>query len=74
MSDTVASEFPMYLMRVDNVRRFMPIGRAGAVFDSGLQNVEIDGQVLESDFTIRPITDTERLKIRDIADACSASK
>jgi len=61
-------------MIVDDKLTYMTMRDAGIIYDSGFVKVEIDGQVLLSDFSTRPITDEERDKIREIADDCSRSK
>jgi ribosomal protein S19E (S16A) len=68
------TEFPQFLMSVDGARTFMPIGRAGAVFNSYLQKVSIVGLVQEANGNVRDITPEERDRIRQIADQCDADK
>ena len=67
-------EFPQFLMVVDEAMEFMTLQRAGVIFDSGWQRVEIQGLVLESGMKVRRITREEVCRIREIADEYSASK
>lgn len=73
-ADQTDRPFPWYLMKIGGERKFLPISEAGVAYDSGWVNVEIVGDVLEADGTVRPITEKERARISDIADEYSASK
>ena len=68
------SEFPKYLMEIDGKKKFFTIRDAGVWYDNGFMRVEIGGEVLEADFSVREITKEEREKISEIADEYSASK
>jgi|GEM_PF-2004971 len=67
-------EFPLYLMRIGDGQKFLPLHRAGVVYDSGFERVEIGGLVLETDLSVRKITSDEEKKIKDIADRNSDSR
>jgi len=68
-------EAPRYLMVTgEGEERWLPITRAGHLYDSGWTAVKIGGKVLEPDGAVRSITDAEKHKIADIADELSASK
>jgi hypothetical protein len=70
----MAYEFPLYLMTEDGKSKFMPLRQAGALADSMFSRVEIGKLVLESDFSVRKITDREHSQIVEIADRHSDSK
>lgn len=67
-------DWPKYLMRIDDQYKFMRIGEAGVWFDSGWHKVDIERFVLNEDLSVRLITDKEKRKISDLADAHSESK
>jgi hypothetical protein len=70
--------FPLYSMLVGEgdrkVVEWHPLRDAGIVYDSGWVRVEIGGQVLQADGTVREITMEERRAIADLADEWSGSK
>lgn len=54
---------------------FLPLTRAGALFDSGWVEVQIGGVVIMDDQNnARPMTEFDRKAISDAADRCSDSK
>jgi len=66
---------PRYLMREGEQQVLLLIEQAGALYSSLWTDVAIAGLVVEPDGrTVRAITDEERRRIRDIADAHAASK
>ena len=70
----LSATYPLYLMRIGDEEKFLPLQQAGVVYDSGMIKVEIIGKVLEKDFKVRPITKEEENRISEIADAYSDSK
>lgn len=64
----------LFLMVIDGERYWLPLRRAGIVYDSGYQQVEIGGAVLVGAGKERPITTRERSRITEIAEDYSASK
>lgn len=72
--DRRPAEYPQYLMWINGERRFLSLREAGIVYDSGYDQIEIAGEVMESDGKIRSITDEERRRISEIADRVSSSK
>ncbi len=74
VANAAQSGFPRYLMIVDGKRRWLPLGDAGVVYDSGWVSVNIGGKVCEADGTERDITDAERNRISVIADEHSGNK
>lgn len=66
--------FPAYLMKVGDEFKFLTMPRAGVIFDSGYEKVEIVGYVLNEDFTVRKITEKEQDEIAERALDYSASK
>ena len=66
--------FPLYLMRENDKRFFLPFSRAAALFNSWFSKADIVGTVLEEDFTLRDITNAERKALMNLADEIDASK
>ena len=71
---TLKNEFPMFLMKIGDRRKFCSLGEAGRHYDNRMIPVSIVGDVLLEDFSLRPITDAEGQAISDAADEYSASK
>ena len=78
---TKNSEFPKYLVVTSiphlgrgKERKFITMGEAGQLFDSGMMQVEIRRYVLEAGFSVRLISEAELALISQIADAYSDSK
>ncbi len=67
-------DFPLYLMIINGQGKFLPLRRAGIIFDSGWDQVDTGGMVLNVDFTTRPMTREEEREISRIADEWSANK
>lgn len=74
-------EFPKYLVTTSVPgsgqranQNYVTIGEAGRIFDSGFMKVDIGKEVLEPDFSLRPITSEEEALISSLADDHSASK
>lgn len=68
-------KYPLFLLYVDNVPKYLPLGRAGAMYDCGFVDVRIgDTVLLDCDGNVRAVTQADREAIREIADQCSASK
>lgn len=67
-------EFPKYLMVVDGKQKFLSFHEASVAYDSGWARVEFGHLVLESDFSVRDMTDAERAKLSEAADEYGASK
>lgn len=64
-----------YLMIINGVRRWMPIGEADVAYDDGFSQVSIGGYVREANGAVeRRITDGEARRIAEIADAWSDDK
>lgn len=63
-----------YQMLVADKEFWLKIQEAGEIYDFGFAAVEIGGKVLQSDGSVRPITEWERNKIADIADEWSGMK
>lgn len=61
-------------MVVDGQEEWLPLKRAGVMYDWGLVPVQIGGLVLDGPGQSRDITDEERTAIADIADEWSANK
>jgi hypothetical protein len=70
----MSSDFPKYMIITDGKRQWLPLRQAGVAWDNGWARVEMGSFVLEADGSERPITDSERAEIQDIADDYSASK
>jgi hypothetical protein len=70
----MSAEFPKYLMRIDNQKRFLSFGDAVLAHNSNMSDVEIGEYVLLSDYTVRPITAEDRGAISKASDDISASK
>ncbi|MEI6296139.1 MAG: hypothetical protein WCO84_00650 [bacterium] len=68
------TKFPLYLMLVGDQKKFLNLSEAGQIYDSSFINVEICGDVLMEDGSVRQITKEERGKISEIADEFSSSK
>ncbi len=72
------NEFPKFLVteEIDNVveRTYLPLGQAAAKSNSYFTRVSIADEVLEADFTVRPITDEEKRSIVDLADEYDSMK
>lgn len=66
--------FPLYLMNVGDKWKFLPLQRAGIVFDSGWEKVDTGKFVLNADLTVRPMTGDDERKISNIAETHSESK
>lgn len=68
-------EYPLFLMYINNVPTYLPLGRAGAMYDNGFADVRIGGTVLlDCEGNVRPITQADEKAIQEIADRHSASK
>ncbi len=66
--------FPRYLVDIGGERKFLSIQEAGIWYDCGHVRVEICGEVIEADFSVREITKEERERICEIADEYSGNK
>ena len=66
--------FPLYLMKIGNQRKFLSMAMAGVTFDNGFAKVEICGDVMEKDGSVRSITKKEERRISELADEHSDSK
>lgn len=71
---TCRNDFPLYLIIVDGKQTFVPLSKAGVLFDSGWSRVEFGGLMLEKDFSVRPMNPEERQAVSDAADRNSNSK
>jgi hypothetical protein len=74
-------QFPKYMMVTgtrgegrSRKREFLTISEAGQLFDCGSMQVEIGRHVLEEDFSVRPVSNSEKNLISQIADKYSESK
>lgn len=68
-------EYPQFLLYIDNVPKYMPLGQAGAMYDSGFVDVRIgDTVLLDCDGNVRAITQKDKGEILKMADRCSAGK
>lgn len=74
MSTTQPPEFPKFLVIVDGRKQYLKLGLAAQALNNGFARVEVGREVLEADFTIRPITVDERRRIDNIADEWAAAK
>lgn len=68
------NDFPLFLIIVDGKKKFVPLKEAGILFDSGWQQVDTGGLMLEKDFSVRPMTKEEERAVSNTADDYSASK
>ncbi len=66
--------FPKYLMKIGGERNFLSFREAYVAYDLGFALVEFGRYVLNEDFSVRKMTDEDKSKISDAADAYSASK
>jgi hypothetical protein len=66
--------FPKYLMKINGNRRFLPFNEAYTIYDSGSARVEFGHYVLNEDFSVRRMTDEDRLRISNAADKHSGNK
>ena len=70
--------FPLYEMKVDGKRKYLPFREAYITFDSGFMDVDTGDFVLEflneNRFELRPMTKEDEKKISNAADEYSASK
>ncbi len=72
---TVAKgRFPLYEMNVNGQIQFLSLGDAGAAFDSGWAAIAIGTRVIEEDGSPRQMTDEDKTRIQDVADAHSENK
>ncbi len=70
------SEWPKYLVIYDGgkLKRFHRLTQAAVDFDSGMIRVEIGDDVLEADFSLRPMTKEETSFLNMATDDYSDSK
>lgn len=69
-----SAKFPMYQMKINGNRMFLPFEQAYVVYNSGSTQVEFGRYVLNEDFSVRKMTKEDKSKISDAADQYSASK
>lgn len=71
---TRVDEWPKYRMIINGTPKWLPIKKAGIIYDDSWRPVSIGGQVMEQNGTLRDITPAERAKIVDIAEEWSSNK
>jgi len=71
---SISSELPKYLMKVNGNMKFLSFTDASIAYDNGWVRVEFGPYVLGKDYSIRKMSDEERLEISDAADEYSMSK
>lgn len=67
-------DFPKYLMKVNGDRMFLTFREAYVAYNSGSDKVEFGRYVLDENFHVRKMTEEDRDKISDAAEAYDASK
>ena len=77
--DLTKVEFPRYILTMGGRGEtkksvFVPIGEAARAMDNWFVHVEVGDLVLESDFSIRQITEAEKAEMNRILDDYAASK
>ena len=69
-----STSFPKYLMKIDGQRKFLSLSEAGRAYDSGFTKVDFGRYILNADFTVRPMEESDRVNISEAADKHSESK
>ena len=67
-------EFPKVGLIVEGKKKFYPLREAIPLWDSGFLRVEDSAEVLEGDFSVRPMTEEENRDFQARTDEFSASK
>lgn len=70
----VEVEFPRFRLTVEGRSQFVPIRQAAIAMNSWFNRVQVGDDVLESDFTVRPITAGEKQEMNYILDEYAASQ
>ena len=67
-------DFPKIGLIVDGAKKFYPLREAVPLWDSGWQNVEDTGEVLQEDSSVRKMTEEENRAFQERVDTYSENK
>lgn len=68
------TQFPLYLMIVNGIKKFLTLKEAGEAHDSIFGKIEFGEYVLAADFSVRVLTDDDKKLISDFADKTRSRK